>query len=455
MLPPLLRNPHVWLGFGVAVLVHLLNGLNLYFPDVPAVPLELVTAPFLSEAPWNQIGTLPVVVNLIVVALTYLLTTEIAFSLWFFYCFFKFQYLLLYYLGFPISTLPAAIGVTGGTTIFAIDQVIGAFFVYVALVLWTAREHLRHVLRRSFHFLTGRTPAREAEQQEALSYPVAFWGFVCCFGFILLWSLAAGIALHVALWTWTAYLVMALGLTRLVAEGGILFASQGWTALGPAAQILGSGAGTWLSTSSLVPASFVQASVGTDNRSLLLPGFLHSFKLARDYGINARALWFLILLCILISLGMTFFMRVSLGYLHGGLQLQNKWATGGGAQLPMATIVPLTDGKQEVSWTNIVWLLSGGTLTYGLIWARAHFLWFPLHPLGILMSLSYPMSRLWFSIFLGWGCKVLIMRFGGIESYRRMIPVCLGLILGEVVMILVWLIIDGWQGRTAHQLLAG
>jgi hypothetical protein len=453
--PPLFYDARMWIGFAVAVVVHSLNGLNLYFPNVPAVPLELVTAPFLSEAPWNQIGTLPVVVNLIAIGLTYLLTTEIAFSLWFFFWFFKFQYLLLYYLGFPPATLPAAIGVTGGTTIFAIDQVIGAFFVYVALLLWTAREHLLHVMRRAFDFRSGRAPAQEQERHEALSYPVAFWGFVFCFLFILLWSVAAGIALPVALWTWTAYIVMALALTRLVAEGGILFASQGWTALGPAAQILGSGAGTWLSTSSLVPASFVQAAIGTDNRSLLLPGFLHSFKLARDYGINARSLWLLMIACMLISLVMTFFMRVNMGYLHGGLQLQNKWVTGGGAQLPMATIMPLAEGKQDVSWLNALWLLSGGALTGGLVWARAHLLWFPLHPLGILMSLSYPMGRLWFSIFLGWACKVLVMKFGGVETYRRLIPLCLGLIVGEVVMILLWLLVDGWQGRSAHQLFAG
>jgi hypothetical protein len=75
--------------------------------------------------------------------------------------------------------------------------------------------------------------------------------------------------------------------------------------------------------------------------------------------------------------------------------------------------------------------------------------------LGLLMSLSYPLSRLWFSIFLGWGCKALIMRFGGVDTYRRLIPVFLGLILGEVIMILFWLIIDGCQGRIAHQLNAG
>jgi len=195
--------------------------------------------------------------------------------------------------------------------------------------------------------------------------------------------------------------------------------------------------------------------MGTDNRSMLLPGFLHSFKLARDYGIKARSLWGLIFTCLLISFSMTMMMRVRLGYQYGGLQLQNKWVAGSGAQLLMTTTVPLAQGVPDAGLTNGLWVLLGGFSAYALMLARAHWLWFPLHPLGLLMGLSYPISRLWFSIFLGWALKSLIMRFGGVDSYRRLRPAFLGLILGEVVMILFWLIIDGWQGRTSHQLLAG
>ncbi len=90
--------------------------------------------------------------------------------------------------------------------------------------------------------------------------------------------------------------------------------------------------------------------------------------------------------------------------------------------------------------------------TYALMLARSRFLWFPLHSLGFLMSLTYPMNRLWFSIFLGWGCKTIITRFGGTEAYRKMTPFFLGVVLGDVTMYLFWLAIDAWQGRTFHQL---
>lgn len=71
------------------------------------------------------------------------------------------------------------------------------------------------------------------------------------------------------------------------------------------------------------------------------------------------------------------------------------------------------------------------------------------------MTLTWTMDQVWFSIFLGWGCKVLITRFGGVDTYRKTMPVFLGLALGDIAMILFWLLIDGWQGRMGHHLTPG
>jgi hypothetical protein len=60
---------------------------------------------------------------------------------------------------------------------------------------------------------------------------------------------------------------------------------------------------------------------------------------------------------------------------------------------------------------------------------------------------------MWLSILLGWLCKVTITRFGGTDTYRKLIPLFLGLALGDIVMIVAWIAIDAWQGRTGHALL--
>ena len=97
----------------------------------------------------------------------------------------------------------------------------------------------------------------------------------------------------------------------------------------------------------------------------------------------------------------------------------------------------------------------GAVLTWLMMLARSRFSWFPLHPIGYVMFTPFAIQTMWFSIFLGWSIKVTVTRYGGSETYRKLTPAMLGLILGEVVMMLFWLAIDGWQGRSNHQLMPG
>lgn len=94
-------------------------------------------------------------------------------------------------------------------------------------------------------------------------------------------------------------------------------------------------------------------------------------------------------------------------------------------------------------------------LTYTMMLARSRFAWFPLHPIGLLIAQSYPIGTIWFSIFIGWMFKVLVMRFGGTDSYRKITPLFLGLALGDMAMMLFWLVVDGYYGRVGHKLMPG
>ena len=101
------RNPFTWMGFGLAAVFQMLNGLHLYFPDVPMIQWNLDTGPLFSDAPWNQMGWTPIQIFPIAIGISFLLTSEIGFSLWFFALFMRFQFMASYALGFPP-------GVSGG-----------------------------------------------------------------------------------------------------------------------------------------------------------------------------------------------------------------------------------------------------------------------------------------------------------------------------------------------------
>ena len=440
--PPFFRSGAMWIGFAIAVFIQSLRGLHTYFPDVPDFPLWLNTGPLFSDPPWNQMGWLNVEIYPIAVGIAFLLTSEVGFSLPFFFLFIKAQYIMAYMLGYPLSTLPSTYGLERVVTSF---QVIGAYWMYAALVAWTGREHFLHVVRRAL----GRERATPDEKTEALSYPVAFWGFVVSFVFMAAWCAYAGVRVDVAVALLVTYLVICLVLSRLVAEAGVLFVAHGWQPFGFFATLTNSGPGTWLPASTLAPGSLVQAAFMIDTRAFIMPSFIQSFKLAHDQGIRAKPLLALISVVVLITFGMSLWMSVKLGYESSGLSL-NAWYAVAGPKNPPNMVAALQKGVPHAGPFNWIWLGLGAVITLGCMMARSRFAWFPLHPIGYLMCITYPMQKIWFSILLGWMCKSLVTRFGGTDSYRKAIPGFLGLALGDVAMMLFWLAIDGWQGRMNH-----
>jgi hypothetical protein len=446
------RNRLMWLGAGIAIFIQLMRGLHLYYPDFPTFPLELDTTALFTEAPWNQIGGVPITIWPVIVGIAYLLTTEVSFSFWFFFWFVKFQLIAAYFGGFVPNSLPAATGALGTfAKAFTMYQMIGCYLAYVLIITYTGREHLRHIVMRSF----GRHSATEDERDEAMPYPLAFWGFIACFSLIVGWSIAAGLNPPLAILIWSLYLVTIIAMTRIISEAGILFMQQGWVPLGIIGQITGSGSGHFLlSTSSIPPAALLQGSLMTDLRGFIMPSFMQGFKLAYDRKIALRPLLVLIMLCSVISMALGVYMNIKLGYEQGGLTLDG-WYAGAASQQPASVSANLLKGVRDASWFNLGWVGLGIAFTYLLMLARSRYAWFPLHPIGFLLSQTYPIGTIWFSIFLGWLIKVSIMRFGGTETYRKTTPLFLGLILGDVGMMLFWLVIDGWQGRVLHKLMPG
>jgi hypothetical protein len=446
------RNPLMWVGFILAALVQGINGARTYFPDVPAVPLGLDTNPLFTEAPWNQMGPTLVQIYPMALGVAFLLTSEVSFSLWACYWLFKVQYILAYYGGWMPTTLPDTLGWAGiPAKTFTGYQQMGAYVAYVGVALWTSRKHLSHIAQRAF----GRAASTRAEQSEALSYPVAFWGFWLSFIFVVAWSVAAGIRFDIALALWIFYLLTVLALTRIVAESGMLYVQQGFTPLGTFAQMAGSGPGAWLSSGSVLPAAMIQLSMVIDLRANLMPSFMQGLKLAHDRKISAKPLILLIAAATLLSFALGIWMCVQLGYRGGGGLAFHDGFAKYLPQQPPTIAKQLSAPVAGMSALNWLWLTFGGAFTYAAMWARGRFSWFPLHPIGLLLGLTHPMFTLWFSIFVGWLAKILVTRFGGPDAYKKAVPAFLGLALGDVFMMLFWICMDGWQGRIGRILLPG
>ena len=91
----------------------------------------------------------------------------------------------------------------------------------------------------------------------------------------------------------------------------------------------------------------------------------------------------------------------------------------------------------EVDYVGTGWFGAGAGWVGLTMLLRRTLLWFP-HPIGFLMFTNPLMTYLWFSIVIGWIAKKLTVRYGGKETYDKVQPIFIGLILGELIAICMW-----------------
>ena len=87
-----------------------------------------------------------------------------------------------------------------------------------------------------------------------------------------------------------------------------------------------------------------------------------------------------------------------------------------------------------------------------LLILQRRFLWWPLHPLGFVVSMDRVMDTAWFPVFLAWLIKTFMLKYGGVKAYQSLIPVFHGLILGQFVAGGFWLIVDYFTGMMGNGL---
>jgi hypothetical protein len=100
-----------------------------------------------------------------------------------------------------------------------------------------------------------------------------------------------------------------------------------------------------------------------------------------------------------------------------------------------------SDVPQEArrNWPVLTWLAIGAAVMSVFIFLRTRVFWWP-HPVGMVMWMSmYPLHTMWFSYFVGWLAKLLLVKFGGQRAYTFWRPFFIGVIVGEAVATIFWI----------------
>ncbi|MCY3738718.1 MAG: hypothetical protein OXG13_20130 [Gemmatimonadaceae bacterium] len=427
ILPDLFRRASLWVGFAVPAVVGGLQGLQHYFPAVPAPYLVVRTV---VEGVPLRVG-----LNFLMLGFAWFINTSIAFSLWFFYLLIAVEKRLLHLMG--IDTTHIGLGYWTEPTIG--HQSMGALIVLIAAGLWYARGHLRRVWRKA---VLG--DASIDDGGEILPFRWAVIGGAAGLGGMTLWLWQAGMPGWAAPVIVLGALVIFTGLTRAVAEGGIPTISP---AMVPAGFVV-----TTLGAPALGPTGLLAA-----GHSLIWSGELLVFmmaplanglRLGSETSGNRRRLLAAIALAMLVTLAVSVWFTLRLAYDHGGVNLDRQYF-GSFARYPAEqTVYQLQNPAEPL--TGFLWMLGGGVVMAGLMVARQHVAGWPLHPLGFAVGPGWTMEVLWSSICAAWVIKRAVLRFGGAATYERTKPFFVGLILGQLVIAGLWLIVDSFTGTVGN-----
>ncbi len=265
-----------------------------------------------------------------------------------------------------------------------------------------------------------------------------------CTLILLVWLLATGMSLVVAVALFLIAIVITIGMTRVIAETGLAVAGPPVIAPVLVAGLLGHrliGAASianlaqsfvWTSEATRVSIMASAASVlKVTTRYKLKPNWQH---LAWAVGLaGAAALW----------------LTLSYGHKHG---LASNWYFDHGTRGVYSWAAAWNReafGPSKIGWLLTLagaggyWLMSNRYLM-GSRWAP--------HPVGLIMA-GTPFLRLsWLSCFLSWAYKTLCLKWLGRPAYQSSRPFFLGLIAGQYSTNLLWLGVDKATGHTGNMI---
>ena len=210
LIKPLFRNWLFWAGFVLPFIIGINNGLARYWPIDPIY----VSGGYFYI--FRETVRIHMGINFMMIGFAYFIRRDVTLGICFFFVLYLcYQIVSTIEGGGQYDPLFSPWSRYGPST-FAF-QGLGAFAALVGVGLWNARRHLLHVARCT----VGLDADAEGNSGEIMSYRSAVIAAAGSLSFMSLWMWRAGLPAWIApLFVLLAFIIY-LGITRVVAEGGI------------------------------------------------------------------------------------------------------------------------------------------------------------------------------------------------------------------------------------------
>ena len=423
------RNPWMWLGCALPLVIGSLRAWHAYDPAVVQPRVFWMVSLFGVEQLVLQISFLWI-------GFCYFINTKIVGAMWIFHLLFKLEGWGLAALG--LHSWPGGSIVKFRAAPPLVYQGSGAFIALVAAGLWMARGHLLDVARKAL----GRAPEVD-DGGEILSYRGALAGLAAGTSVMAGWLWLMGVPAWIAALFVALQLLIFTGISRYVAEAGMVRVSAPIVPSGLVIHSLGSGM--------IGPTGVIALALGSswtlNNTINLMTLISNGLRLVGEMDRRSRRrVLGAVVLALALGIAGSFWMIMHLAFKYGGINLHSSYFgrfPRGVFEVAAASLDP-----GGVYWTGLGFFAGGAIAMVLMIWARLRYAWWPLHPLGFPVGMV--MQYFWLSMLVAWLIKTLVLRYGGAAVYRRTQPFFLGLIAGHVLCTGSWIVVDSFTGMTGN-----
>jgi len=442
-------------GIAVPVLLHGFGVAHAYLPGVPCISFYNDMSAVVTTQPWTALKPLYVNIYPLLIGITFLAPTDVTFSVWFFLLLNKLEMVFAGAAGW--SDGASGGGVTSAPP-FLEEQSAGAYVALFAILVWNARIHLGRIFAAAFGIGKSKTQQRVTpgsdQHVEYGQHSAAVWGLLIGIIGLLTWCVRTGIPLWFATCFFGFYFVVALVLSRLMAEGGVTWILA---PILPDKLIFG-----LVGSASMPPVAITRLTLHVqhlrDTRQMIAPAIVETGKLRDHSGASEGSFYLLLFTGMAAALIVGTVTALPILYGHGALSLSPN--SDGLAM--SAGVVPLRAVNQAssrlihpiaASSGSAGGMAAGAAITIVLSVLRVRLSWWPLHPLGYAltgtMQLGYA-NKMICSIFLGWFFKAVTLRLGGARGYGYLRGAALGLILGDLLMGGILKVLDALLGPSGY-----
>lgn len=182
----------------------------------------------------------------------------------------------------------------------------------------------------------------------------------------------------------------------------------------------------------------VQTAMIHDPREALMPSLMNSLKLKGEGA--GRDMVVAILMAIAVGFAVSFVSFVGTCY-HYGAGTMDSWACRNMPQWFYGEIRGYVESPTGLDASALASVSAGAAFTALLLVMRSNCLLWAPHPIGFLFPRTYAIFTTWFSIFIAWSLKSMVLKFGGLRLMRIVLPFFLGLVVGEGISAAIWVVL--------------